>query len=708
MTSPSPSPAQSGAGTPTPLPVPSGKTDPTPSPGQTGQSGKRTPTPSPARTGTSRPPASPPRTSAPASVTEPTNLPTPPGEPLEATPEEIAEAKAAEAYWTPQRIANAVPVELSKDESGVDGGAAKNAPTLGKMMRASSSFDNRGVATAGVFLINDDDDPQSDPGKRDQFCSASSVASPTKSLVITAAHCLNDNDRFKSLAFAPGWKPDPDHRGRGIAPYGIFPIKKGKVWIDGRYLAQGPAKADDLDFAILRSGPNSKGQFLENATGMGNELTTLHSAQLAQRNVTLIGFPGGAKAPLVCPSTSTKAFDGRFLEIACDGFAPGVSGGPFLRNFDGKRGDIIGVIGGYKTGGTRDDISYSSQFDADVRRLYTQAVNDYAPDTPKGIDGMGDAKLWRHAVAATSGTFHTDSQKFGDSDLLVKWSDGEVTLYPGDQNQGFYTGCKPGEPCEVQLAKPNDLWSKYADVITAGDYTGSNAYDLLVKWVDGEVTIYKDIDEHTKLPTSSDQHPANEIKIAAAGSVWKHAKGIATGKFGGNKWPDDLVVRWVDGEVTKYVNVDGGGFHAETQLLAKNKLWAEHADLITGGDFDGSTTDANYDLFVKWSDGELTVYQDVGTRGLGGESKLKAANSTWTHARVVAAGEFGANDWEDDLFVRWSDGEVTIYGNTQADALGREYMLVPPPPAGLVAGVRRSDDPCARVCGPELYRRGTR
>ncbi|WP_073947266.1 trypsin-like serine peptidase [Streptomyces kebangsaanensis] len=642
-------------------------------------------------------------------MTESGDASTPPGQPLKATPEEIAEAKAAEAYWTPERIAAAVPVDPGKGADGDNDGTPKDAPTLGKLTGASS-FDNRGVATAGVFLINNDDDPQSDPGKRDQFCSASSVASPTKSLIITAAHCLNDNDRFRSLAFAPGWKPDPDHRGRGIAPYGIFPIKKGKVWIDGRYLAQGPAKADDLDFAFLRSGPNSKGQFLENATGMGNELTTLHSSQLAQRNVTLIGFPGGAKAPLVCPSTSTKGFEGRFLEIACDGFAPGVSGGPFLRDFDGKRGDIIGVIGGYKTGGTKDDVSYSSQFDADVVRLYNQAVNDYAPDSPRGIDGMGDAKLWRHALAAASGSFHTASQKYGDSDLIVRWSDGEVTLYPGDQNQGFYTGCKAGQPCEVQLAKPNDMWGKYADVITAGDYTGSNAYDLLVKWVDGEVTIYKDIDQNTKLPTSTNQHPANEIKIAPAGSVWKHAKGIATGKYGGNKWPDDLVVRWVDGEVTKYLNVDSSGFHAETQLLAKNKLWAEHADLITGGDFDGTVSDTkpDYDLFVKWSDGELTIYQDIGTRGLKGESRLKAANSTWTHARVVAVGEFGANDWEDDLFVRWSDGEVTIYGNTQADALGREYMLVPPPSARSAVGVQRSDDPCAQVCGPELYRRSAR
>lgn len=71
---------------------------------------------------------------------------------------------------------------------------------------------------------------------------------------------------------------------------------------------------------------------------MGNELTTLPaSGNLNQKNVTLIGFPGSSKSPRVCPKTSTEAYAGRFLEIACAGFAPGASGGPFLRNVDGKR-----------------------------------------------------------------------------------------------------------------------------------------------------------------------------------------------------------------------------------------------------------------------------------------------------------------------------------------------------------------------------------
>ncbi|MEW2418077.1 hypothetical protein AB0953_30870 [Streptomyces sp. NPDC046866] len=441
---------------------------------------------------------------------------------------------------------------------------------------------------------------------------------------------------------------------------------------------------------------------------MGNTLTTIAPGQFSQKNVSLFGFPGGSKAPLVCPSTNTTGYSGRFLKIACKGYAGGVSGGPFLRNFDGKRGDVIGVIGGWKTGGTIDDESYSSQFDADVIRLYNQAVNDYAPDTPNGDATMGSSDLWKHATGAASGTFHTSSQQFGDSDLIVKWDDGEVTLYPGDQNFGFHTGCKPDAPCETQLAKPNDVWKNYADIITAGDYAGTNAYDLLVKWVDGEVTLYPDVSEGTGLPTALDQHLPNEIILAAPHSVWEYARGFATGKYGGNQWPDDLIVRWSDGEVTKYIDIDGSGLHAEEQLAAPNDQW-NTASLITGGDLDGDSngTDPNHDLLVVWASGTVSVFPNVNSGRLQNEQVIESS-STWTHASVIALGEYGMNDWEDDLIVRCSDGEVTMYGKTQAGAIGREYQLVPPPAAARAATAQRAvrpDDPCAKVCGPELYRR---
>ncbi|MBW5480922.1 hypothetical protein [Streptomyces bambusae] len=252
------------------------------------------------------------------------------------------------------------------------------------------------------------------------------------------------------------------------------------------------------------------------------------------------------------------------------------------------------------------------------------------------------------------------------------------------------------------------MWKNYADLITAGDYAGTNAYDLIVKWVDGEVTLYPDVSEGTKLPTALDQHLPNEITLAAPHSVWEYARGFATGKYGGNQWPDDLIVRWNDGEVTKYIDIDGNGLHAEEQLVGPNDAW-KTASLITGGDLDGDSngTDPNHDLLVVWASGTVSVFPDVNSGRLQNEQVVESS-STWTHARVIALGEYGMNDWEDDLFVRWSDGEVTTYGNAQAGAVGREYQLVPPPAAGFAAtaqGAVRPDDPCAKVCGPGLYRR---
>ncbi len=60
------------------------------------------------------------------------------------------------------------------------------------------------------------------------------------------------------------------------------------------------------------------------------------------------------------------------MEIQCDGYRSGVSGGPFIEDFDGTRGKLVGVIGGYKTGGLYDHTSYTSQFDDDAVWLYRQ------------------------------------------------------------------------------------------------------------------------------------------------------------------------------------------------------------------------------------------------------------------------------------------------------------------------------------------------
>jgi len=509
------------------------------------------------------------------------------------------------------------------------------------------------IATVGVFLIRTNDGAAT----ANQFCSASSVASPTKSLVITAAHCLKGNKPYSHVAFVPGYRAGATKAGRpGEMPYGIFPLKPGKVWIDGRYLRAKPD--DDVDFALLRVGPNAQGQLLEDATGRGNELTAVSAPKLARKTVTLAGYPGGQKTPLQC-THDTRAFRGRFMEIQCDGFRSGVSGGPFLEDFDGKRGNLVGVIGGYETGGRYDHISYSSQFDDDVFRLYRQAVAGAEPDVP---NPLGDAETWQHATLMTAGRFHSSSVRNGNGDLIVRWSDGEVTLHPGDGKYGFGR--------EVRLTGPNSTW-KHAISMTAGDFTGTGTNDLIVRWSDGEVTLYKDVDETTKL--------RNEVRLRPRGSAWTRAAQITAGRFtGGTSRADDLLVRWSDGHVSLYPNVDGTGLHAEKKLLAANKTWTYARD-IAAGDLSGAA--GGQDLLVRWADGEVSAFNNAAGQNLKQEQQLRKPRSPWRNASPLAVGDFGsgggARGRADDVVVRWPGGKLALNADSTAKALGKERTLVP-------------------------------
>ncbi|GFE19046.1 hypothetical protein Sgleb_70930 [Streptomyces glebosus] len=565
------------------------------------------------------------------------------------TQEDIRKAQELERYWTPERIRTAVPVDAVR--AGETAQAPLRAPHAAgrSALFAPSHQVASGVPTVGVFLIRSDDGSATP----NQFCSAGAVTSPTKSLVLTAAHCLKGDKPYRNVAFVPGYRGGASQAGEpGERPYGLFPMELGKVWIDERYLSSSPS--DDVDFAVLRVGSNSQGQLLEDAIGRGNTLTTVPAADLARREVTLTGYPGGQKTPLQC-TNATRAFQGRFMEIACDGFRTGVSGGPFLEGFDGSRGNLVGAIGGYKTGGLQENISYSAQFDNDVLRLYNQAVADAAPDT---VNPLGDAGTWQHATTFLTGRFHSDSVRNSTSDLIVRWSDGEVSLYPGNRAYGL------GK--DIRLVK-DKAW-KQAKALTVGEFTGNSTDDLLVSWADGKLTLYKDVNETNKLN--------NPIQLKGPNGTWTHVVGLTAGRFGGgNARRDDLVVRWSDAEMTLYTNVDGRGLHAEKQLAkAKNTTWSHARDSVAGN---FAAAPGDQDLFVRWSDGEVTVYENLGAKGFTGEHRLRPAKSPWQYSTLVTAGAFGGGTRQDDLLALWPSGKLSMYDDTTATTLGRERLLVP-------------------------------
>ncbi|MFD6230843.1 hypothetical protein ACFWFZ_28870 [Streptomyces sp. NPDC060232] len=214
-------------------------------------------------------------------------------------------------------------------------------------------------------------------GSGSYFCTASVVASPGRNLVISAAHCLLGADT-RQVAFVPQYtraKP---------RPFGMFPVVRtaagrSKIWIDQRYRTQGVNRAAALDVAFAQVGPGAKGQRVQDVVG-GNRLVT--GAGYAHARATLIGHPSTAARPRLCVNRTTKytstdaRIPGSFLRIACTGYPGGTSGGPFLLRLDGRTGtgDVVGVIGGWKTGGDKSDVSYSSYFGTDIRKLYEKAV----------------------------------------------------------------------------------------------------------------------------------------------------------------------------------------------------------------------------------------------------------------------------------------------------------------------------------------------
>ncbi|MEU8686265.1 trypsin-like peptidase domain-containing protein [Streptomyces sp. NPDC048611] len=271
-------------------------------------------------------------------------------------------AASADTYWTPQRMRAARAAAPGKGTTAARPATAPTPP--------SHPFD--GLPQVGTFFWTDG----SNTGR---FCGGTVVRSPHRNLVVSAAHCLRSPDPKRQLSFVPQYHD-------GLKPHGIYPVER--IYLDQRYYDLGTSAGARWDFAVVRLGAREDGAEVEEVTG-GFDL--LPYPGYDHRKVRLIGYPGNKDSshpkPLDCTSathryTSTDpAAPGDFLEISCAGYIGGTSGGPFLvRGLTGYA--LIGVIGGYHTGGDFPDVSYSSYFTVDTLALYLHAVHGDPPAAP--------------------------------------------------------------------------------------------------------------------------------------------------------------------------------------------------------------------------------------------------------------------------------------------------------------------------------------
>ncbi|MER5733358.1 FG-GAP-like repeat-containing protein [Streptomyces sp. NPDC002138] len=550
-------------------------------------------------------------------------------------------------------MAQAKPVDPARGETSPTARGLASGPPAGTPN--ATYFD--GLPMVGTFFF------QGVPVSGDAtYCTGSVIRSKGKNLLLTAGHCAAQLRKSTQRIFVPQYRYGLDSAAQ---PWGVFPITD--VYMDPRYLVGGKGPTSDLDLAFVTVGPNSKGS-AENVTGA----LTFTTETTYEHNVTVVGYPAsGSENPshraITCSIPTSRLYGFRQMKMECGGYYGGVSGSPWIRGYDAKTrtGQVIGNVGGYNGGGNDANvhwISYSPVYGKDAQDLYNDANNSIGsgnvkrPNPYQGpTDGPllpGSGETWKHAKQIASGDFSNS----GHSDMLVIWTDGEATLYPGDGNGGF----RP----ERQLLAPNATWGSVA-TITAGDFTGSNQFDLMVRWDNGRMTLHGDVGSNGL---------GDGTEMAPAGSVWSHATQITAGRFNATTYVTDLMVRWSDGELSLYTNVGAGTLGQEYKLKDPNSAWKD-ATLLTAGQFSGNQ---KWDLMVRWSTGALNNYVGTTTGGLGAEQPIHGPDNTWTHSVVMTTGQYTGDGLTNDLIIRWTDGETTMYRDTRTNTLGTERLLVPP------------------------------
>lgn len=160
-------------------------------------------------------------------------------------------------------------------------------------------------------------------------CSASSVGSSSRSIVATAAHCIYDfhnKTMMTNIVFVPAYH----HKQR---PYGTFPVLGHLMLTDFiKYGYSGRGYSSDV--AMLKVGTNERGQLVNNAVG-GHALVT--GGRNYKFRVVLFGYPYShdPEAMHACANRTTirRIQRYRFSFTECP-FRRGMSGGPWLRNYD--------------------------------------------------------------------------------------------------------------------------------------------------------------------------------------------------------------------------------------------------------------------------------------------------------------------------------------------------------------------------------------
>jgi len=259
------------------------------------------------------------------------------------------------AFWTPERMARAVPLDAARVADVPAPAAAARKPLPHYVSEPVAEPRSKPFRAAGKVYFQ--------LGRRIYVCSATIVKAPSRSLVWTAAHCLRDlgpTGRFaKRWAFVPAYD-------RGDDPYGVWPAKAlfvPGVWARGN-------QNYDFGAAILK---RRKRGSVQRAVGAS---LPIDFNPRSKQGWTVVGFPEARKwgqNMWMCESPLYRRDRSRFsgpapIGIGCDMNA-GASGGPWI-TATGSLGAVSSYI--YRRGPKG---LYGTYLGNKAKRLYAKVRN---------------------------------------------------------------------------------------------------------------------------------------------------------------------------------------------------------------------------------------------------------------------------------------------------------------------------------------------
>jgi V8-like Glu-specific endopeptidase len=243
---------------------------------------------------------------------------------------EAAAIARVERFWTPQRMAAARPLELVVDGSG----HSQLQPGRPEAAGASASY--APVATPEVAPYAVEGRIFIKQGSLKGYCSGTAINSPTRSLVLTAGHCVSSGPRIEGRSVEPAIPSQylefvPAYDG-GAAPFGAFVSRRGTIRALPQWIDQGNP---DFDMGAFLTYPNAEGVNVADAVGGG---ATIVYGLSRHQTFKTFGYPGekthmeGCESPYVGDDPSTYPLPGPpTMAVKCR-WAPGASGGGWLIN----------------------------------------------------------------------------------------------------------------------------------------------------------------------------------------------------------------------------------------------------------------------------------------------------------------------------------------------------------------------------------------